>query len=40
MTSLLDDIHTSAQWIARALDSSGYEKADFTPEVSETSSGS
>jgi hypothetical protein len=29
MTSLLDDIHTSAQWIARALDSSGY-KADFT----------
>lgn len=39
MTSLLDDFHTSAQWIARALDTSGY-KADFTPEVSETSSGS
>lgn len=31
MTSLLDDIHTSAKWIARALNSSGY-KADFTPE--------
>ncbi|MFG3029109.1 hypothetical protein ACGFZJ_11340 [Streptomyces sp. NPDC048253] len=30
MASLLDDIHTSAQWIARALNSSGY-KADFTP---------
>ncbi|MEU1519944.1 hypothetical protein ABZ490_48875 [Streptomyces sp. NPDC005811] len=30
MTSLLDDIHTSAQWIARALNSCGYQ-ADFTP---------
>jgi hypothetical protein len=29
-TSLLDDIHTSVQWTARALNSSGY-KADFTP---------
>jgi hypothetical protein len=30
MTSLLDDIRTSAQWIAHALNSSGYE-TDFTP---------
>jgi len=27
---LLDDVRTSAEWIARALDSSGY-RADFTP---------
>ncbi|WP_225102708.1 hypothetical protein [Streptomyces sp. CoH27] len=30
VTSLLDDVDTSAQWIARALDSSGY-RADFSP---------
>ncbi|XUL86674.1 hypothetical protein ACQ86D_08100 [Streptomyces galilaeus] len=30
MTSLLDDVRTSAEWIARALDSSGC-RADFTP---------
>ncbi|MFF4978134.1 hypothetical protein [Streptomyces sp. NPDC001083] len=30
MTSLRDDILTSARWIARALNSSGY-KPDFTP---------
>ena len=31
MTSLLlDDVRTSAEWIAHALDSSGY-RADFTP---------
>ncbi|MFD9793726.1 hypothetical protein ACFWXK_22585 [Streptomyces sp. NPDC059070] len=30
MTSLLDDVRTSAQWIAVALSSSGY-KADSTP---------
>ncbi|MEH0580204.1 hypothetical protein [Streptomyces sp. B21-108] len=30
MPSLLDDIHTSARWVADALNSSGYE-ADFTP---------
>ncbi|MFE4550908.1 hypothetical protein [Streptomyces sp. NPDC056785] len=30
MTSLLDDIFTSARWIASALNSSGY-AADFTP---------
>ncbi|MEU6707065.1 hypothetical protein [Streptomyces wuyuanensis] len=30
MTPLLDDIHTSAQWIADSLNSWGY-KADFTP---------
>ncbi|CAL9484175.1 hypothetical protein [Streptomyces sp. enrichment culture] len=31
MGSLLDDVHTSAAWIARALGASGY-RADFTPE--------
>ncbi|MGW5098504.1 hypothetical protein ACWEQ1_31515 [Streptomyces nodosus] len=31
MASLLDDVHTSAAWVARALGSSGY-RADFTPE--------
>ncbi|MEU3792497.1 hypothetical protein AB0F07_22280 [Streptomyces fructofermentans] len=30
MTSLLDDVHTSTEWIARALESSGY-RADFSP---------
>ncbi|WP_252541710.1 hypothetical protein [Streptomyces sp. RO-S4] len=30
MTSLLDDVRTSADWIASALDSSGY-RADFSP---------
>lgn len=30
MTSLLDDVRTSADWIASALDSSGYQ-ADFSP---------
>ena len=27
---LADEVHTSAVWIARALESSGY-RADFTP---------
>ncbi|MGI5508372.1 hypothetical protein [Streptomyces sp. CA-106131] len=30
MTSLLDDVHTSAQWIARSLDSAAY-RTDFSP---------
>jgi hypothetical protein len=31
VSSLLDDVRTSAEWIARALDGSGY-RADFTPD--------
>ncbi|MBT2391249.1 hypothetical protein J7E87_17890 [Streptomyces sp. ISL-1] len=39
MKSLLDDIQTSAKWIARARDNSGY-KADFPRRASGTSNGS